>query len=293
MSVVIYITIFSHRSHRKTHRTIGWKVAPKRFVLLFTWILRGIPYTPYTPLHPSLLSNNVCVYIYIHTYIPFLVPYSPLQAHRGVVHFIDTNNEGLDTGSLGQHGMLARLTSAVEPRLELTFAHRDDEASHVSLRGTACADQTSVKRVLLQGQRSPTTCQLLRACRSCAARSSCGRGRRGSCSFCARSRRSRGRTRASCLWRAPRPWCPCTRQTLKKFSKVSLPYETHCMMRGLLRIHAFQDAMCLALDSRSYFSIVLSSTWCTHEIDIWDLSMLRYLSRGQLHNSFSNTLATH
>lgn len=59
---------------------------------------------------------------------PLLVP-----VHGRVVHLVDNDNELLHTGRLDKHSVLARLTTLLEPGLELALASRDDEDGDVGL----------------------------------------------------------------------------------------------------------------------------------------------------------------
>ena len=43
-----------------------------------------------------------------------------------VIHFVDKNDQMLDSGRLGQHGMLSRLTPPLKARLKFTLPRRDD-----------------------------------------------------------------------------------------------------------------------------------------------------------------------
>lgn len=54
-------------------------------------------------------------------------PPSPLQApvHSGVVHFVHEDDQVFDSCRFGQHGVLSRLASFLEPRLELAFTRRN------------------------------------------------------------------------------------------------------------------------------------------------------------------------
>jgi len=142
-----------------------------------------------------------------HLVVAILVPHTPLQTHRRVVHFVDANDELLHAGRLGQDRVLARLAAAVETGLELTLAHRDDEAGHVGLRRTA---NHVWHEVLVPGRIQDGV--VLLVCLEIAAAHSC----------------------------------------VLPFARSS----------SVVSIHQanFHDSLCLALASRSYFSIVRSST---------------------------------
>ena len=49
-----------------------------------------------------------------------------LPAYCGVIHLVDDDDEFADTCRLHQHGVLARLASALETRLELASSRRND-----------------------------------------------------------------------------------------------------------------------------------------------------------------------
>lgn len=62
---------------------------------------------------------------------------SPLHApvDCGVVHLVDQDDQVLDAGRLGQHGVLPRLAALLKSRLELAFPRRDDlRAEHSQSR---------------------------------------------------------------------------------------------------------------------------------------------------------------
>lgn len=80
--------------------------------------------------------------------LPLLVPF-----HGGIVHLVDENDQVLNAGRLHQHGMLSRLTAAVEARLELSLAsannlkHTSDNYRNNWREGCAATDQHSQVRL--------------------------------------------------------------------------------------------------------------------------------------------------
>mmetsp|Transcript_43778 Transcript_43778/g.73870 ORF Transcript_43778/g.73870 Transcript_43778/m.73870 type:complete len:385 (+) Transcript_43778:961-2115(+) len=62
--------------------------------------------------------------------VPLLLPF-----HGGVVHLVDHHDQEPDAGRLGQDGVLTRLTSLLEPGLELALTGGDDQDPDVRLAG--------------------------------------------------------------------------------------------------------------------------------------------------------------